>query len=308
MDGRRLLAGKLVGHASIALAIGAPAFLVLLGMAAAGATPMGASLLLILGYAGWLLLWALLAVLVSASVRRARDALVALVGLWMVGVVLLPRALPEVAAASTLLPTRIETEVALHRDLKQIGDSHNPDDPYFNDFKAKTLARHGVTRVEDLPVQYAGLVGMEGERLTTGLYARAAEALARREEEQNHFVHGFGIVSPLIAIRQLSMALTGSDADSHQDFLNQAETFRYRFVQTLNRMQAEKIPNVGAGIDPRVSADNWKTVPRFAYVAPDPLRSAEVRIVPSLLVLAGWIVALGLLALPVARRLGRGTP
>jgi ABC-2 type transport system permease protein len=287
VSGQQLLAGKLLGHGVIALAIGAPAH-------AVG--------LLILGYAAWLLLWATMAVLISASVTRSRDALVALVGIWMVSVILLPRALPEVAATRAVLPSKIETEIALHRDLKQIGDAHNADDPYFAGFKARALARYGVSRVEDMPVQYAGLVGMEGERLTTGLYAKSAKEMEGREAEQNGFVRAFGTISPLIAVRQLSMALTGTGLAAHQDFLNQSEEFRYRFVQALNWMQAEKIPSVGGGEDPRVSADNWKTIPRFRY---RPFVPPTALIWPNLLVLGGWLAGLMLLSVPIARRLGR---
>lgn len=305
IDGRRVLAGKFIGHGAIALGIATPAFAVLTGFALMGQAPWPATLLLILGYSVWLLFWAAVSILVSASTSRARDALIALVGIWMVTVILLPRALPETASARTTLPTKIETEVALHRDLLKIGDSHNPDDPYFADFKAKTLARYGVATVEELPVQYAGLVGMEGERLSTGLYARAAEEGFAREESQNAFVRGFGVVSPLLAIRDLSMTLAGSDLAAHQDFLNQAEAFRYRFVQVLNRMQVDQIPNVNPGEDPRIAADNWRDVPRFSYVDRDIVQTGSARIVTGLAVLIGWLVALALAAVPVARRLGR---
>ncbi|SFS11788.1 DUF3526 domain-containing protein [Sphingomonas jatrophae] len=303
LDGRTLLGGKLLAQAAVALAVAAPAFVVLAGFALAGVAGWGATLLLMLGYAAWLLLWALLAVLVSAWAHDSRAALAALIGLWLIGVILLPRALPEAAAAQVVLPTRIETEIALHRDLARIGDSHDPDDPYFNGFRQQVLARYGVSRIEDLPVQYAGLVGMEGERLSTALYARAAADSAGREARQNRFVHAFAALSPLIAIRQVSMALTASDPAAHLDFLDQAEAFRYRFVQTLNRMQAELIPHIG-GEDPRVSADNWKRVPRFAYRSYDPLRDAGA-IRRSLLVLAGWLAGLGLLFAVTARRIGR---
>jgi len=302
VSGQQLLAGKLLGHGVIALAIGAPAFLPLAWLAASAVAPWGAVGLLILGYAAWLLLWATMSVLISALVTRSRDALVALVGIWMVSVILLPRALPEAAANRAVLPSKIETEIALHRDLKQIGDAHNPDDPYFANFKARALAQYGVSRVEDMPVQYAGLVGMEGERLTTGLYAKSAREMEGREAEQNGFVRAFGTISPLIAVRQLSMTLTGTGLAAHQDFLNQSEAFRYRFVQALNWMQAEKIPSVGGGEDPRVSADNWKTIPRFRY---RPFVPPSALIWPNLLVLGGWLAGLMLLSVPIARRLGR---
>jgi ABC-2 type transport system permease protein len=303
IGGRTLFAGKLLGHGAVALAVGAPAFAVLGGFALTGTAGWSATLLLMIGYAGWLLLWALLSVLVSALASHSRDALAVLIGFWMVGVILLPRALPEAAAARATLPTRIETEIALHRDLTRIGDSHDPDDPYFAHFKQRTLARYGVSRVEDLPVQYAGLVGMEGERLTTRLYARAAADTAAREATQNRFVQAFAFASPLIAIRQLSMALAASGLAAHLDFLDQAEAFRYRFVQTLNRMQAELIPHVG-GEDPRISAENWKRVPRFTYRAYDPLTADTSTIRWSLTVLLGWLVGLGLLATFAGRRVG----
>ena len=305
IGGGQLLGGKFLGLAGIAIVTAAPAFLLLLVFALTGNSGWAPSLLLILGYGAWLLLWAGVTVLVSALMARGRDALLALVAVWMVTVILLPRALPEAAAARVTLPGKIESEVALHRDLKAIGDSHNPDDPYFAEFKARTLARYGVTKVEDLPVQYAGLVGMEGERLTTELYARAAARAAAQEEAQNGFVRAFSLLSPIIAVRDLSMALTGSDPASHQSFLDAAEAFRYRFVQTLNRMQVDLIPNVNPGKDPRIAADNWRRVPRFAYRGADPVAAGRGRIWPSLAVLGCWLALLALAAVPIARRLGR---
>ena len=233
---------------------------------------------------------------------RPRDALAILMGLWMITIILLPRALPEAASAQNQLATKIETEIALHRDLLKIGDSHDPDDPYFNDFRDEVLDRYGVRTVEELPVQYAGLVAIEGERLTTQIYADAAQRQAAREREQNAFVHTFSVLSPLIAIRQLSMTLAGSDPAAHQDFLDQSEAFRYEFVQRLNRMQAELLPEIG-GEDPRISAAYWQEVPRFSYSPFNPLADGT-RITWPLLVLAGWLAALCVLALFAARRIG----
>lgn len=303
VGGRSLLGGKLLGHAAIALGIGLPAFVVLVAFAATGSAEWATVGLMIAAYSVWLLLWAFLAVVVSALAARPRDALALLAGLWMVTVILLPRALPEAAAAQTKLASKIESEIALHRDLLAVGDSHDPDDPYFNDFREQVLAEYGVATVEELPVQYAGLVSMEGERLTTRIHAASAARQQARETDQNAFVHRFAALSPLIAIRQLSMALAGSDPAAHHDFLDQAEAFRYAFVQRLNRMQVELLPAIG-GEDPRISADNWQNVPRFRYTRPDPLE-APGRLVWPFAVLFGWLVALGALALVAAQRIGR---
>ena len=127
------------------------------------------------GYAAYLALWVVGIILVSATVSRSRDALLALLAIWAVAVILLPRAAPDVASASVELRNRLQTEIAVARDLRKMGDSHDPNDPHFATFKQSVLDRYGVTRVEDLPVNYKGLLGMEGERLTSELFNRYAE-------------------------------------------------------------------------------------------------------------------------------------
>jgi len=287
-----LALGKLLAHAGVVVAIAAPALLVLAAAALAGWAPPVPSLLLVSGYLVYLCIWAAAALLVSLLVRRARDAMLVLVAAWMGVVILAPRLLPELAVARVPTPTRIETDVAIHRELKQLGDSHDPEDPYFSEFKAKTLARYGVDKVEALPVQWAGLVGMEGERLTSGLFDRHARDAFARETEQNRLVRRFGVLSPLIAVRQLSMSLAATDTESHQDFLEQVERHRYAFVQALNLLQVTKIPNQNAGADPRLSAEHWKTLPGFTYRPPDVLRLAGARLQANLLVLVCWLAIL----------------
>ena len=298
----QMLTGKLVAHGLVVGLILAPAALALVAATLVGWAPPGPALLLLLIYGLYLAIWAVGAVLISALARRSRDALIVLVSVWMVLVVLIPRTLPEIAARLQT-PTRIETDIAIHEDLAKIGDSHDPDDPYFSAFKAKTLAKYGVQRVEDLPVQWSGLVGMEGERLTSQLFDRYAREAFAREQAQNGFVRGFGVVSPVIALRQASMSLAGTDIESHQDFLDQVERYRYAFVQALNRMQVEQIPNRNAGEDPRIAASNWKHVPGFSYAAPDALRLAGGRVAASLAILTLWLAALLILCALVARRL-----
>jgi ABC-2 type transport system permease protein len=297
-----MLAGKLLAYGGATGLILAPAALALLIAALLGWAPPGPAALLLVIYGLYLAIWTVMTVLVSALARRSRDALILLVSIWMVLVVLIPRTLPEAAVRLQML-TRIETDIAIHADLNRIGDSHDPDDPYFSAFKARTLAQYGVRRVEDLPVQWAGLVGMEGERLTSQLFDRYAREAFAREQAQNRFVRGFGAVSPVIALRQASMSLAGTDVESHQDFLDQGERYRYAFVQSFNRMQVEQIPNQGAAEDPRIAAANWRRVPSFAYVAPDVLHLAGGRVAANLAVLIAWLVALLALCAAVARRL-----
>lgn len=300
-----LIAGKALAHLYVAAAIGLPAAIALVIAVVTGMAPPLASLLLALAYGLYLAIWAIGSVLVSSVTARGRNALTVLVSAWMVTVVLLPRTLPEIAAARIDTPTRIETDVAIARELKSIGDSHNPDDPHFAAFKARTLAQYGVATTDELPVQWAGMVGMEGERLTSILFDRHASEAFAREQRQNDLVRLFGAISPVISLRQASMTLAGADVESHQDFLSQVERFRYSFVQALNLMQVRQIPNVNAGEDPRIAADNWRTQPGFAYVAPDTLALGAGRLALNIGILALWLTVLAGLCVPAARRLGK---
>ncbi len=307
---RQVVRGKLLALGAVALIAGAPAMIGLLLIAGQPGALMEPMFVIALGYATYLAVWAVLILLVSALARRSRDALLALVAVWAVTLVLVPRVAPDLASAAVPLANRLQTDVAIARDLRTLGDSHDPDDPHFAAFKRSVLARCGVDRIEDLPVNYKGVVAMEGERMTASLFDRYATDSFAAQARQNGIVEAIGLLSPAIALRSLSMAAAGTDFAGHRRFLEQAEAYRYALVQRLNRMQAEGVRYaddvaVDAGADrrKRVSGDRWRAMPDFRFVAPTGTALA-VAALPGLAIVVGWLaVALALLAL-TTRRLG----
>jgi ABC-2 type transport system permease protein len=306
----QLVAGKLGALGLVALIVGLPAmigFVLISGQPGALFLPMT---VIALGYGAYLALWTVGILFVSARVRRSRDALLALLAIWTVVVILLPRVAPDVASASVPLRNRLATDVAVARDLRKMGDSHNPDDPYFAAFKQSVLDRYGVTRVEDLPVNYKGLLGMEGEKLTSQLFDRYAGESYAAQAKQNGLVAAAGALSPTIALRSLSMAAAGTDFAGHRRFLEQAEAYRYTLVQRLNRLQAESVSyRNDTAQDPdadrrkRVSASNWERMPDFAYRPPGGATLAAAAL-PGLAIVLAWLAFAGLLLWRTTRRLG----
>ena len=306
----QLVRGKLAALGLVALLAGLPAmlgFVLIAGQPGALALPM---VVIALGYAAYLALWVAAIVLISAFVRRSRDALLALVALWAVSVILLPRVAPDVASAAVPLQNRLQTDVAIARDLRRMGDSHNPDDPHFAAFKQSVLDRYGVERVEDLPVNYKGLLELEGERLTASLFDRYAGQSFAAQAEQNTLVRAVGLLSPTIAIRSLSMAAAGTDFAGHRRFLEQAEAYRFALVQRLNALQATDVSyandtarDPGADDRKRVTAANWQRLPDFAYRAPHGGALAGAAL-PGLLIVLGWLAAAGAALAFATRRLG----
>jgi len=302
--GATLLLGKLAAHAGVALLLGAPAFIALVAIAVVHPTVAAEALALLAGYALYLLVWVVAAVLVSASLPRARDALLALVAGWIVTAILLPRVMPDIAAGDVGRPSRIETEVAIHERLAKIGDTHNPDDPYFKAFRARTLEHYGVARVEDLPVNYSGLLMAEGERMTSALFDEFMRADHARQTEESAIVHSASVASPLIALRRMSTALSGTNLDSHARFLLEGERYRYAFVQRLNVLHVNVVTPTGAG-DERIDKHHWEDTPRFGY-APAPFADVAARHAwPAFALLAGWLLALSAIGGWVAKRLER---
>lgn len=306
----QVVRGKLLALFVVALCTAAPA---LIGLAALAGHPGALALPMLAiatGYVGYLALWVVLILSVSAFCTRSRDALMALVALWAVTVVLLPRIASDVASTAIPLQNRLQTDVAIAKDLQQLGDSHNPDDPHFAQFKRSVLDRYGVDRVEDLPVNYNGLTALEGERLTSGLFNRYAEQDYAAQKRQKAVVQAASLLSPAIALRSLSMAAAGTDLAAHRRFLQQAEAYRYMLVQRLNRMQAENVSyaddtakDADADRRKRIAAQNWQTIPNFRYEAP---RSGEMALgaLPGLAIVLIWLAAAAALLRFATRRLG----
>lgn len=307
VKGGTLLAGKLAAHAAIALLLAAPAFVALGAIALLHGAVAAEALAMLAAYALYLLVWAVGAVLVSALMPRARDALLVLVGGWIVTTILLPRVMPDLAAAlgtHDARPTRIETETAIHERLKALGDSHDPNAPHFRRFKQDVLAKYGVSRVEDLPVNYGGLVMQEGERLTSELFDEFMRADHARQQRESAAVQRAALVSPVLALRRMSTALAGTNLDSHARFLFEGEKYRYAFVQALNGLHITAIKYENDR-DQRIHKQHWDDMPRFGY-ASEPFGTVAARHAwPAFALLGGWLLALCLAARFIARRLER---
>lgn len=304
VPGLTLLAGKLLGHAASTLVLAAPALAALAVIALGYPAVRLQAAWMLGGYAAYLLLWTCVAVLVSALAPRARSALLALLAAWMVTVVLLPRILPEVASAMVARPTRIEMEAGIARQLRTLGDSHNPNDPYFSRFRAGVLAKYGVARVEDLPVNYGAIVMAEGERLTSELFERSMRDDFARQQRQAEWLWPGAWLSPTMALGRLSAALAGTDRQSHERFLLEGEAYRYQLIQALNRLHAEHVAYENDR-GQRISAHHWRALPAFAASAPDAGAVASQHAVPALAVLAGWLAVLAAFAVVAGRRLER---
>jgi ABC-2 type transport system permease protein len=298
--GKALGAALLVGAFAVPGVLAAAVWLGLVTRPNWSADVIVRAVLLAIVYAAFFLVCALGAVIVSARHRTSRGALVTLVTLWMVLWVVVPRALPGLAVAVAPLPSRAAFEAEVERRVRELGDSHNPDDPKFARLRAETLARHGVTRVEDLPFNYNGVLMREGEALTSEAYREHVDRLLAAYAHHGRLVQMAAFISPYVAIRAVSMALSGVDVPHAVEFERQAEAYRYALIQELNELHTHEVSHAqdryvgldggGAPTRQRISRSHFQEIPTFDYQPPS-VGWALAAQPGAMIALAAWTLA-----------------
>lgn len=232
--------------------------------------------------------WCVLVILVSWHSRQLHSALLILLLCWVCVCIIVPKGLANLAQIN--YPTQPRTEAEYHAELKlkEIGDSHNPDDPHFANFKANLLKQYDVSRTEDLPVNYNGLVMQEGERLTTQVYCEQQALHNNQLNKQNDAIRQWLWLTPALALQYVQMASSGNDLAHHQAFIAQSEKRRYQLIQYLNQIHTQKV-HQHDDKNTRVSADFWRNAPR-PPVTLAALSVSQKAIIASLVVLLGWIL------------------
>ena len=192
-----------------------------------------------------------------------------------------------------------------------MGDGHNAADPAFEQLKTNLLLQYGAASVEDLPINFRGIVAQTAEADLTAVLNRFAEERMATEIRQVSLLRSFGWFSPTLALREASMTSAGTGLEAHHKFLRDAEAVRFDFVQGLNRVHAEQLAyadDINRSSDPaaerrtRVSSENWNALEDFDFVPPPADERVEGALAP-LGKLGAWFALLFGLVLSSARGL-----
>jgi len=271
---QELISGKTLGVTAVAFVLYAPVILVtvlfwaLLSKLQVSMDDVVRLLVLLLSYFIYFIIWSLIAVLVSAFSRTSKGSLTSLIAIWLLMIIVLPRAAQAFGAHQFPAPSKAAFEAALEEDLKKNGDSHNPDDPHFKAIKDSLLNHYEVDDVAKLPFNYAGYIMHEGEKISSDIYNHHQRELMATYEKQNSFNRYTGFINPYIAMKNFSMALAGSDFASYRDFQEQAEKYRYSMAQQMNTLQMQYISNAKLGPQDKpysISSKHWHEMPDFSY-------------------------------------------
>ncbi len=224
--------------------------------------------LLTAGYSLYFLVFVLLCVLISGVAKNSGASLLTLLGVWIVACIILPKATANLADKVYPTPSQFDFKNTIKDKVKNGIDGHNPSDTRLASLRQEVLDQYGVETIEDLPVNWSGIAMQAGEEYTDQVYDQEFSRIESIFYRQNRLSEWAGFVNPYLAVRNLSMALAGTDFQHHVAFAKAAENYRRGFVKVMNKdMELNHKPGIAYG-DYNLGKDMWASIKPFQYELP----------------------------------------
>ena len=289
-------------------------FMIPLALTAAYSVALGesalAAALLVAGYFVYLCAWGAIVLAASILISQRSVSLGALVFVWLFAALIVPRFAINASSAAIDAPGKIESDLVMLAEQRKLGDGHNAADPAFEQLQAQVLEQYGVDTVEELPINWRGVVATYSEAELTALLNRFAENRMAMEAGQSRLFDLFGILSPAIAVSSSSRTLAGTDLATHHRFLRESEDLRFDFVQALNQAHATDLDytldvnrnkDTASAEAARINAASWQVLDEFRF-QPDSASKRFARAGMPLGLLIFWLVISGGIVVWAARR------
>lgn len=272
-SGTRLALGKATALLSVIAIFMIPLALIAFYSVALGESALAAASL-VAGYFAYLCVWSTIVLTASILIRQRAVALGALVFVWLFAALIVPRFAINASSAAIDAPGKIESDLVMLAEQRKLGDGHNAADPAFEQLQAQVLEQYGVKTVEELPINWRGVVATYSEAELTDLLNRFAENRMALEAGQSRLFDLFGLLSPTIAVASSSRTLAGTDLATHHRFLREAEALRFDFVQALNKVHVTDLDyalDINRNRDDasaqaaRINAESWQVLDEFRF-------------------------------------------
>ena len=191
-------------------------------------------LILFSSYAFYYLILINITVLLSVIFKSSTAALSLTVLTWVFWTIFFPTIMGNTTEKLSPLPTRIEFKEAMAEDRSKGIDGHNPRGERRDALEKATLEKYNVDKLEDLPINFSGIVMQEDEEYGNMVWDKHFGDLYTQLEKQKSNYQLSGLINPFASLQNLSMGSSGSDMFHHLDFLKKAESYRRIFIKTLN--------------------------------------------------------------------------
>lgn len=226
-----------------------------------------------------------LSLTVSAMAKSARLALVCLLGFWIFNGLAAPRLMSDLSRSVYRTPSSLEFSREMEKAMRKGNDP--------KELERRVLAEYKVAKIEDLPVNFQGIALHEGEEHGNKIYDAMFGKLWDTFEAQNQFQQKGAVLAPMLAIRSVSMGMSGTDFAHFRDFSEAAEQYRRYFIGVMN----DDVKLNPKSKERGYMADDalWAQVKPFAYESPAVSQVVSQQ-ASGLGILAAWAIAASLAA------------
>lgn len=244
--------------------------------------------------------FAALAMSTSVHFISSRLALFSLLAFWSGSVLIAPRLGAAAAEMMVPIPSATAFWAAIKEDIQQGLDNDGDHDAREALFKAQVLNQYGVKQVEDLSVGYTALKRNFNDSYSERVHTLHFNRLRDAFERQRRFLHIVSLLGPSVAMRSVSMTLSGMDLAHQRHFEDAAEHYRHYFIGLTDDWDRERSHGTEHGAQGHDS--DWGSVKAFSYESPS-VNFALHHALFDLLVLLVWLVAALMWLLLSAKRL-----
>ena len=206
----------------------------------------------------YLAFFTVIGVSVSALSKRSGYALFNLLCLWILVSFLIPRF--NGLIANKVFPT--QTAFSFWKEMKK--ESNIGAKERNEALEKEYLTKYKVDSIQHLPINFVGIQLQDGEKHGDEIHEKFYGNLNNTLEKQDKVIELGAIISPVTAMRNISMALAGTDSDKQKTFEAQSETHRRMIQKTMNEAIVEA-PKDEKGAIPMTETSLWEKVPQFQY-------------------------------------------
>ncbi len=213
-------------------------------------------------YLIYLIVFVSLIVLVSSRSKSSGKSLVTLLTFWILVTLIIPKLSSNLAGQLYPFPSLQTFIDNINEDQKNGLNGHNFWNEAAQDFQQKVLQEYGVKTIEELPVDYGGLLLAEGEKYESEIYTKHFNLLKAQYHKQRKVFRLSGFLSPFLSVRFLSMSMARTDYNFQWHFEEKAEQYRVVLNTALNMNIAENAKGVERY---KANTEVWANAPKFEY-------------------------------------------
>lgn len=290
-----LVWGKIIACLVIIIGLLLPAILILTCIIFAqpevslSADTVVRTLLLLTTYGAYFFVFNCASVWVSLKAQSSKNALLLLLSVWIVLTVVLPKTVASIAANSYPLPSLNKFEAEIADDLDRHIERNPTKDTLILNFTRRLLKQYQVDSIAQLPINYEAAYAQVYEDLGNRIHDKHSAQLLNRLRQQNQLIGFAGLTDPYLAMRSISMGLSGTDFETYADFQKKAEDYRRYLIRRMNNDYRDH-SKTGEFYEYKAGRRLWESIVDFDYQSPA-VGFAFRHLTLQMIALAVWVAA-----------------